>query len=213
MLLLATTLRPCALRRKLKASLDKRRRCPDHRAPDRVFDNHPATSSGADASLPRHTGPLNRSISKHVPDRKDTTMTMGDRIKTRQQLLDEQTDANARATHGDDRHDESARPHQTHDSTAEHENQGGAEVQGGVDAVQEELDQLRQRMAVIKQEATVEVDRNWASPWRTPAMFDLKVKTRLTSHQEYRSLQDRVRDATASLPAESDAVTQTSTAK
>jgi hypothetical protein len=44
-------------------------------------------------------------------------------------------------------------------------------------------------------------------------MFDLKVKTRLTSHQEYRSLQDRVRDATASLPAESDAATQTSTAK
>lgn len=140
-------------------------------------------------------------------------MTMGDRIKTRQQLLDEQTDANARATHGDDRHEQSARPHQTHDSTAGHMNQDGAEVQGGVDAVRQELEQLRQRMAVIKQEATVEVDRNWGSPWRTPAMFDLKVKTRLTSHQEYRSLQDRVRDATASLPAESDAVTQTSTAK
>ncbi|HEX6404698.1 MAG TPA: hypothetical protein VF003_16305 [Pseudonocardiaceae bacterium] len=139
-------------------------------------------------------------------------MTMGDRIKTRQQLLDEQTDANARATHGNDRHDESARPHQTHNSTAEHVNQDGAEVQG-VDAVRQELEQLRQRMAVIKEEAAVEVDRNWASPWRTQGMFDLKVKTRLTSHQEYRSLQDRVRDATASLPAESDAVTQTSTAK
>ena len=140
-------------------------------------------------------------------------MTMGDRIKTRQQLLDEQTDANARATHGDDRHDESARPHQTHNSTAEHINQEGAEVQGGVDAVRHELAQLRQRMAVIKQEATIEVDRNWVSGWRTPAMFDLKVKTRLTSHQEYRSLQDRVRDTEASLPAESDAVTQTSTPK
>ena len=191
MLLLATTLRPCGLRRKRKASLD----------------NHPATSSAADASLPRHTGPPEQIDLQTCPDRKDTTMTMGDRIKTRQQLLDEQTDANARATHGNDRHDESARPHQTHDSTAEHINQEGAEVQGGVDAVRQELEQLRQRMAVIKQEATVEVDRNWASPWRTPAMFDLKVKTRLTSHQEYRSLQDRVRDATASLPAESDAVT------
>jgi dynactin complex subunit len=184
-----------------------------YRATERVFDNHPATSSAADASLPRHTAPLNRSISNMSPDRKDTTMTMGDRIKTRQQLLDEQTDANARATHGDDRHDESARPHQTHDSTAEHVNQDGAEVQGGVDAVRQELEQLRQRMAVIKQEATVEVDRNWVSPWRTPAMFDLKVKTRLTSHQEYRSLQDRVRDAMASLPAESDTVTQARPAK
>ena len=135
-------------------------------------------------------------------------MTMGDRIKTRQQLLDEQTDANARATHGDDRHDERVRPHQTHDSTAEHANQDGAEVQGGVDAVRQELEQLRQRMAVIKQEATVEVDHNWSSPWRTPAMFDLKVKTKLTGHQEYRSLQDRVRDATASLATESKAATQ-----
>jgi hypothetical protein len=118
-------------------------------------------------------------------------MTMGDRIKTRQQLLDQQTDANARATHGGDRHD-----------------QDGAEAQGGVDALRQELERLRQRMAVIKQEATAEVDRNWSSPWRTPSMFDLKVKTRLTSHQEYRSLQDRVRDVAASLPAESDTVTQ-----
>jgi hypothetical protein len=44
-------------------------------------------------------------------------------------------------------------------------------------------------------------------------MFDLKVKTRLMSHHEYRSLQDRVRDAEASLSAESDVATQTSTAK
>ena len=140
-------------------------------------------------------------------------MTMGDRIKTRQQLLDEQTDANARATHGDDRHEDSTRPHQTHDSTAEHANQDGAQAPGGVDAVRQESEQLRQRMAVIKQEATAEVDRNWASPWRTHDMFDLKVKTRLTSHQEYRSLQDRVRDAMASLPAESDTHTQAKPAK
>lgn len=74
--------------------------------------------------------------------------------------------------------------------------------------MRQELEQLRQRMTVIKQEAIIEVDRNGASPWRTPGMFDLKVKTRLTGHQEYWSLQVRVRDATASLAAESDAVTQ-----
>ena len=73
--------------------------------------------------------------------------------------------------------------------------------------MRQELEQLRQRMTVIKQEAIIEVDRNGASPWRTPGMFDLMVKTRLTG-QEYWSLQVRVRDATASLAAESDAVTQ-----
>ena len=60
---------------------------------------------------------------------------------------------------------------------------------------------MRERMAVIKQEAAVEVDRKWVSPWRTPAVFDLKVKTRLTSNQEYRSLQGRVQKAEAALTA------------
>jgi len=141
-------------------------------------------------------------------------MTISDRIKTRQQLLDEQAQATtARVAPGEDRHDQSACPHQARDSTPEHINQDGAEVQGRVGAARQELERLRQRMAVIKQEVTVELGRNWVSPWRTPAMFDLMVKTRLTSHQEYRSLQDRVRDAEASLSAESDAATQTSTAK
>ncbi len=45
-------------------------------------------------------------------------MTMGDRIKTRQQLLDEQIDAaHARAIPGYDRRDESARPRQAQDNT------------------------------------------------------------------------------------------------
>jgi hypothetical protein len=106
-------------------------------------------------------------------------MTMGNRIKTRQQLLDEQVDAeNARATPGDDRHDESARPHQAYDSTVEHVNQEGAEIQISGDTVWQELAEMRERMAVMKQEAAVEVDRKWASPWRTPATYDLKVKTR-----------------------------------
>lgn len=138
-------------------------------------------------------------------------MTMGDRIKTRQQLLEEQEQADAahaRATPGD----ESARPHQAHDGTVEHGNQDGAEFQGDVDAARQELAELRERMAVIKQEAAAEVDRKWVSPWRTQDTFDLKVKTRLTGHQEYRSLQHRVRDATARLPVEPDAATEAGTA-
>jgi hypothetical protein len=126
-------------------------------------------------------------------------MTMGDRIKTRQQLLDEQAAANAQAN-------------QARDSAVEHVNQEGAQVQGDVDAARQELAEMRERMAVIKQETAAEVDRKWVSPWRTPDTFDLKVKTRLTGHQEYRSLQNRVRDAKASLPAESDAATEAGTA-
>jgi hypothetical protein len=85
--------------------------------------------------------------------------------------------------------------------------QEGAEVQGGEDTVRQELARMLERMAVIKQEAAVEVDRKWVSPWRTPDVFDLKVKTRLTAHQEYRSLQNRVRDIEASLTAGPDAGT------
>jgi hypothetical protein len=128
-------------------------------------------------------------------------MTMGDRIKTRQQLLDEQADA------------AKAQANQAQDSAVEHVNQQGAQVQGDVDAARQELAEMRERMAVIKQETAAEVDRKWVSPWRTPDTFDLKVKTRLTGHQEYRSLQNRVRDAKASLPAESDAATEAGTAR
>ncbi len=135
-------------------------------------------------------------------------MTMGDRIKTRQQLLDLEADAADSGTlPGDDRHNESTHPDQTPDGTAQHVSQDG-----GVDAVRHELEQLNERMAVIKQEAADEVDRKWVSPWRTPQVFDLKVKTRLTSHQEYRSLQERVRDAKASL-VEFDAATEAGTTK
>jgi hypothetical protein len=90
-------------------------------------------------------------------------------------------------------------------------NQDGAEVQGGVAAARQELAEMRERMAVIKQEAAVEVDRKWVSPWRTPDVFDLKVKTRLTANQEYRSLQNRVRDAEASLAAESHTAAEAGT--
>ena len=119
-------------------------------------------------------------------------MTMGDRTKARRQLLDQQAGAA---------------------DYTQSVSEGNAIGQEDVDAVHQKLEQLRRRMAVIKQEITVEVDSNWVSPWRTPDVFDLKVKTRLTGHQEYRSLQDRVRAATASLRTESDAATEAVTTK
>lgn len=137
-------------------------------------------------------------------------MTMGDRIKTRQQLLDEQ--AAARNTPDHDQHDQNAHPHQAHDSTAP-PNQDDTNIQSSLDALQQEVTKLRGRMAVIKQETTDEINRTWVSPWRTPATFDLKVKTRLTGHEEYRSLQNRVQDAQASLPAETDTATVPGTTK
>lgn len=92
-------------------------------------------------------------------------------------------------------------------------NQDGAEVQGGVDGVRHELAEMRERMAAIKAEAAAEVDAKWVSPWRTPDVFDLKVKTRLTSNQEYRSLQGRVKDAVATLAAEPDTAAEAGSAK
>ncbi len=91
--------------------------------------------------------------------------------------------------------------------------QVGAEGQGSPDAVRRELEQLRERMAVIKQETTAEVDRKWGSPFRTPQLFDLKVKARLSGDDEYRSLQDRVQEAEARLAAEPDAAPETDTAR
>ncbi len=139
-------------------------------------------------------------------------MTMGDRIKTRQQLLDEEVDAaHAQANNGDDRHDDSA--HEAQDGTVDHVNHDGAEICTIGDVARQELVQLRERMAVIKQETAAEVDSKWVSPWRTQATFDLKVKTRLTGHQEYRSLQDRVRDANARLLAEPKLATKAGAAR
>ncbi|MGQ0718589.1 MAG: hypothetical protein ACT4NP_15000 [Pseudonocardiales bacterium] len=83
-------------------------------------------------------------------------------------------------------------------------NQDGAEVQGGGDAVRQELAEMRGRMAVIKDEAAADVDQKWGSPFRSQDMFDIKVKARLSGNEEYRSLQRRVQEAEAALAAESD---------
>ncbi|HEY2765977.1 MAG TPA: hypothetical protein VGJ13_18500 [Pseudonocardiaceae bacterium] len=71
------------------------------------------------------------------------------------------------------------------------------DVEGVAGQGEQDLSEMRQRMAVIKEEVTAEVEEKWVTPYRTPAVFDLKVQARLASHEEYRSLQDRVRDAQA----------------
>lgn len=78
---------------------------------------HPATSSAADASSSCHTDLANR-VDLPLLDRKDQHHGHGRRIKTRQQLLDEQAGtADSGTTPGDDKN---ARPHQTYDGTMEH---------------------------------------------------------------------------------------------
>lgn len=66
---------------------------------------------------------------------------------------------------------------------------------GSVGAEVQDLSALRERMAVIKGEVTAEVEEKWVTPYRTPAVFDMKVNARLAAHQEYRDLQARVREA------------------
>lgn len=84
----------------------------------------------------------------------------------------------------------------------------GVEVEGKTDWVRQELEQPREQMAVIKQAVAAEVDRNRVSPWRTHQVFDLKVQTRLAGNHEYRSVQNRVRDAAAGLATQSDGATE-----
>ena len=90
-------------------------------------------------------------------------------------------------------------------------NQDGVEVQGGADN-RRELERLRARMAEIKQEVAADVDQKWGSPFRTQELFDLKVKTRLSSNDEYRSLQGRVQEAEAALAAGPDPATEAGSA-
>lgn len=70
-----------------------------------------------------------------------------------------------------------------------------------LEATRQELEDIRERMEVLKKETTVEVEANWASQWRNPELVALKVETRLTGNQEYRALITRARDAEALLSA------------
>lgn len=74
--------------------------------------------------------------------------------------------------------------------------------EGGADAARQELDQLRERMAAVKERAAVEVDENWKSPIRTEDLFDIKVKQKLANNDEYQTLQARIREAEGKLATE-----------
>lgn len=79
---------------------------------------------------------------------------------------------------------------------------------GGEDA--RTAQQMRDRMAAIKEQVAADVDAKWGSPWRTPAVFDLKVNTRLTGHAEYRELRAQLKEAEAAegtAPGAPDATT------
>lgn len=68
---------------------------------------------------------------------------------------------------------------------------------GTPDLSQQGLPELRERMTEIKAEMAAQVEEKWVTPHRTQDVFDLKVSARLASHQEYRSLQNRVRELEA----------------
>jgi hypothetical protein len=73
----------------------------------------------------------------------------------------------------------------------------------GVNVGGQELDQLRKRMAEVKEQATAEVDEKWTSPIRTKDLFDIKVKQKLANNDEYLRLQTRIRQAEAKLADDS----------
>lgn len=71
-----------------------------------------------------------------------------------------------------------------------------------LEAMRRELAQIQERMAALKAEMTAEVEANWHTQWRNPTLIAIKVETRLSSHQEYRDLIARAREAEAALAAE-----------
>jgi hypothetical protein len=73
----------------------------------------------------------------------------------------------------------------------------------GVNVGGQELDQLRERMAEVKEQAAAEVNEKWTSPIRTKDLFDIKVKQRLANNDEYQKLQARIREAEAKLADDS----------
>lgn len=81
----------------------------------------------------------------------------------------------------------------------------GAGTQDGADAVRQELEQLREQMAAIKQEVAAVVDEKWGSPYKSKDVFEMKVQARLSSHGQYQKLRARVKEAEAKLAAESGA--------
>jgi hypothetical protein len=77
----------------------------------------------------------------------------------------------------------------------------GTQTPVDLDATRREIAECRERMAVLQKEAEVAVDAGWQSQYRNPAVFALKVETRLSGSQEYLGLVRRVREAEAVLAA------------
>jgi hypothetical protein len=83
--------------------------------------------------------------------------------------------------------------------------QEGAGVSGGADALRQELERMRERMGVIKQEVAADLNSKWGSPWKSDELFNLKLQSRLSGNSEYTTLRGRVQEAEARLAAESGA--------
>jgi hypothetical protein len=60
--------------------------------------------------------------------------------------------------------------------------------------LEQEMSQIQDRMAEIKDLTEEELIRDWPSPWRNEAMTEAKVSGRLSSHKEYQSLLQRLRE-------------------
>ncbi len=70
---------------------------------------------------------------------------------------------------------------------------------GGADALRQELERMRERMAVIREETAADLDSKWGSPWKGEELFKLKLQSRLSGNNEYTSLRGRIQQAEAQL--------------
>lgn len=65
---------------------------------------------------------------------------------------------------------------------------------GGDLSAREEWERIDTRMDEIRGEMAQDVDDKWSSTWRTEDVFQVKIDTRLSSHQEYQRLLQRRRE-------------------
>lgn len=68
------------------------------------------------------------------------------------------------------------------------------------DVLRKELDDARERMEVLRAEATEDVNKKWGANHKPKELIDLKVNGRLASNDEFRKLRDRVKELEAELP-------------
>ena len=70
-----------------------------------------------------------------------------------------------------------------------------------LEATRRELEEVQERMAKVVKEAEIAVDASWQSSYRSPAVFDLKVQSRLSSSKDYLGMITRARELQAELEA------------